>query len=255
MEQENILDIGQLVADDKNFNKGNDEGRKLMEKSFSELGAGRSILLDKDNRIIAGNKSTEAAIATGIKKVRVIETTGDELVAVKRIDIDLDSEEGRKMALADNATQQVNLSWDETQLAAVADEIGGFDPSEWGVDMSQFGEQDNPYVQKTDIPIYEIKGKKPSIEKCIDLKNVTDKLTLIDKSNITDEQKAMLKACAYRFADINYQNMAEYYVHSDKEMQELMESLALVIVDFDKAVELGLVKMDKKMKEIYDDER
>ena len=134
MEQENILDIGQLVADDKNFNKGNDEGRKLMEKSFSELGAGRSILLDKDNRIIAGNKSTEAAIATGIKKVRVIETTGDELVAVKRIDIDLDSEEGRKMALADNATQQVNLSWDETQLAAVADEIGGFDPSEWGVE-------------------------------------------------------------------------------------------------------------------------
>ena len=31
-----------------NFNKGTDEGARLMEKSFTELGAGRSILIDKD---------------------------------------------------------------------------------------------------------------------------------------------------------------------------------------------------------------
>lgn len=133
--REQVIDIEELVQDDKNFNSGTEEGRRLMEKSFGELGAGRSVLLDKNNRIIAGNKSTDAAIATGIKKVRVIETTGDELIAVKRTDIDLDSERGRKMALADNATQQANLSWDEQQLQAVADEIEGFDYSDWGVDF------------------------------------------------------------------------------------------------------------------------
>ena len=54
----------------------------------------------------------KAAIAAGIKKVRVIETTGDELVAVKRTDVDIDSAEGRKMAYLDNLTTQVNLTWD-----------------------------------------------------------------------------------------------------------------------------------------------
>ena len=78
-----------------------DTGQPLMERSFKELGAGRSILLDRNGNIIAGNKSQKAAIAAGIKKVRVIETTGDELVAVKRTDVDIDSAEGRKMAYLD----------------------------------------------------------------------------------------------------------------------------------------------------------
>ena len=73
----------------------------MIEKSFRELGAGRSILLDKNGNIIAGDKSQHAAIAAGIKKVRVIETTGDALVAVKRTDVDIDSDDGRKMAYLD----------------------------------------------------------------------------------------------------------------------------------------------------------
>ena len=95
------VDINDLVQDKRNFNKGSEQGQQLMERSFKELGAGRSILLDRNGNIIAGNKSQQAAIAAGIKKVRVIETTGDELVAVKRTDVDIDSAEGRKMAYLD----------------------------------------------------------------------------------------------------------------------------------------------------------
>ena len=69
-------------------------------------------LLDRNGNIIAGKKSQQAAIAAGIKKVRVIETTGDELVAVKRTDVEIDSAEGRKMAYLDKLTTQVNLTWD-----------------------------------------------------------------------------------------------------------------------------------------------
>ena len=100
MKQE-VIDIEELAQDSHNFNKGNEQGQQLMERSFKELGAGRSILLDRNGNIIAGNKSQQAAIAAGIKKVRVIETTGDELVAVKRTDVDIDSAEGRKMAYLD----------------------------------------------------------------------------------------------------------------------------------------------------------
>ena len=111
-----------------------------MEKSFKELGAGRSVLIDKDGRIIAGNKSQKAAIAAGIKKVRIIETTGDELVAVKRTDISLDSKEGRELALADNLTTQVNLAWDEVELDKVAAQEG-IDLDLWGWEPEQMPEQ------------------------------------------------------------------------------------------------------------------
>lgn len=128
------IDINTLVQDDHNFNRGTEAGRKLMEKSFTELGAGRSILVDKDGRIIAGNKSQKAAIAAGIKTVRVIETTGDELIAVKRTDISLDSKEGRELALADNLTTQINLAWDEAELTSVAAQEG-IDLDLWGVEL------------------------------------------------------------------------------------------------------------------------
>ena len=135
MKEEKTISIDELVQDANNFNKGTKEGQKLMEKSFKELGAGRSILVDKDGKIIAGNKSQIAAQAAGIKKVRVIESDGTELIAVKRTDLSLDSAEGRKLALADNLTTQVNLAWDEIQLQSVQDELGtDFSLEEWNVD-------------------------------------------------------------------------------------------------------------------------
>lgn len=130
---EQTKDISELIKDDHNFNRGTSLGHKLLKKSFSELGAGRSVLIDKDNRIIAGNKSTEAAQASGITKVRIIETSGDELIAVKRTDLSLDSEQGRKLALADNATASINLSWDNAQLQLVGTQIPTFNPMDYNV--------------------------------------------------------------------------------------------------------------------------
>ena len=134
MKQEEI-NIEDLKQDSRNFNKGSEQGQELMERSFKEMGAGRSILIDRNGNIIAGNKSQKAAIAAGIKKVRVIETTGDELVAVKRTDVDIDSAEGRKMAYLDNLTTQVNLTWDETELQAVQADVEGFDIADFGFDI------------------------------------------------------------------------------------------------------------------------
>ena len=130
--EEKVIDITELAQDQHNFNKGNEQGQQLMERSFKELGAGRSILLDRNGNIIAGNKSQQAAIAAGIKRVRVIETTGDELVAVKRTDIDINSKKGRELALADNATTKVNLVFDHVELEKEMFECD-LDPNEWGV--------------------------------------------------------------------------------------------------------------------------
>lgn len=122
--------IKDLKFDDKNFNKHTEFGMSLLEKSLRENGAGRSILLDKDNNIIAGNGIVESAGQIGLENVRIVETTGDELIAVKRTDISLNSEQGRKMALADNATAKADIEWDEENLKSEFDEQ---ELKDWGV--------------------------------------------------------------------------------------------------------------------------
>lgn len=69
--------------------------------------------------------------------MRIIETTGDELVAVKRTDIDLDSKKGREIALADNAASRLNLQWDEVELANAAAEYD-LDVDAWKPEKQEF---------------------------------------------------------------------------------------------------------------------
>ena len=138
MSETKLIDIKELKFDEHNFNKHNDEGMSLLEKSIKENGLGRSILLDKDNNIVGGNGVTEKAIELGKTKVRIIETDGTELIAVKRTDLTLDSEQGRKMALADNSVAHANLEWNEEELQKAQDDWG-LVPEEWGVEMPDFG--------------------------------------------------------------------------------------------------------------------
>ena len=119
-----------LTPDNKNFNKGSEFGNSLIEKSFRKFGAGRSILIDKHNRIIAGNKSVENAMAIGMEDVQIVESDGTKIIAVKRTDIDLDSIEGREMALADNASAKANIVFDAELIEA---EVGEAICEEWGV--------------------------------------------------------------------------------------------------------------------------
>ena len=143
---EKHANIEELVYDDHNFNQHTAEGMELLEKSIRENKFGRSILIDKDNRIIAGNGIVEAATKTGTKKIRVIETDGDELIAVKRKDLSLDSQEGRRLALADNATSAANLKWDEKEIAH-AQEEWGIMPEEWNVQIEQPRDENTPPQQ------------------------------------------------------------------------------------------------------------
>jgi len=131
---ETEITVKDLIHDDKNFNKGSEFGNSLIEKSFRKFGAGRSILLDKNNRIIAGNKSVENAAAIGLENVQIVESDGKRIIAVKRTDIDLDTPEGREMALADNATAKANIVFDAEVVEAV---LGEAVCQEWGIELPE----------------------------------------------------------------------------------------------------------------------
>ena len=129
------LKISDLTPDDKNYNKGSEFGNSLIEKSLRKFGAGRSILIDKNNRIIAGNKTIENAGSIGLDDVIVVETTGNQIVAVKRMDIDLDSKKGRELALADNASAKANINWD---FEAINFDWNETEIKEWGLEILDF---------------------------------------------------------------------------------------------------------------------
>lgn len=101
-----------LILDDRNANLGKEFGDSVLEKSISKLGLGRSILVDKDFRVIAGNKTAEKSVELGIEDIIVVPTDGKKLVVVQRTDLSLDSKRGRELALADNRVSEVNLDWD-----------------------------------------------------------------------------------------------------------------------------------------------
>ena len=146
------IKLTDLTLDNANYNKGTEFGNSLIDKSLSKFGAGRSILIDKNNRIIAGNKTTGNAVANGFENVRIIETDGTEIIAVKRTDIDLDSKHGREMALADNATAKANIEWDFDTLTEWDMPI-----EEWGInsfepapDLDGLFVEDNSVKEETD---------------------------------------------------------------------------------------------------------
>jgi len=139
--------IDQLIPDDCNANKGTQFGQHLIEESLRKFGAGRSILLDRNNRILAGNKTIENAANIGLEKVLIIETTGQEIIAVKRTDIDLDSQKGRELALADNATAKANITWDEENISKIQ--------HEWDVNITswtgeEIGEKAEEFKKRTE---------------------------------------------------------------------------------------------------------
>jgi hypothetical protein len=59
---------------------------------------------------------------------------------------------------------------------------------------------------------------------------------------------------AQRHNVFSYSKIAEYYAHANEEMQGLMEKSALVIIDFDKAVENGYTKLSQKVISMYEEE-
>lgn len=107
-----LKSITDLVPDNKNANRGTARGRKAVRDSLQKLGAGRSIVVDRNGRIIAGNKTAEGAKAAGLENVIAVETDGSQLVAVVRTDLDLDDPKARELAIADNRTAELGLEWD-----------------------------------------------------------------------------------------------------------------------------------------------
>jgi len=157
MAKEEIVNIKDLIQDTNNANAGTERGQLAVNNSIQTSGAGRSILIDKDGNIIAGNKTSKAAALAGLP-VQIIRTDGTKLVAVMREDLDINSPEARRLAIADNRTAELGLEWDTDQLAAALEDgidLGGlFD--DWELEQMTASPEDyDPMDEWEGMPEFE----------------------------------------------------------------------------------------------------
>jgi hypothetical protein len=153
-----VVPITELVLDEKNANKGTKRGRELLEESLEKYGAGRSVLVDREGRVIAGNKTVETARSAGMTKIAVIETDGDTLVALQRVDLDLKKHaKARELALADNRVSEIDLEWNPEVLASL------------DVDLTQFRNENELKTLLKDFRSTELSAPEPKIDQAAEL--------------------------------------------------------------------------------------
>ena len=138
--------VENIKFDKRNYRKQNDRNKSLIKKSLQECGTGRSIIIDADNEIIGGNGVFEQAQKLNIP-VRIIETDGKELIAVKRTDLKSDDEKRKQLAVMDNSTSD-SSEWEIEKLQE------DFEPetlNDWGLDLITDFEVDE--LEEENVPL------------------------------------------------------------------------------------------------------
>jgi ParB-like chromosome segregation protein Spo0J len=128
-----IRRITDLTADPKNARRHPARNVELIAGLLGQVGAARSIVIDEEGVVLAGNGVLAAAGRAGIEKVRVVDADGKTLVAVRRSG--LTRRQKTQLAVGDNRTNELS-TWDAPALTGLADEVGldlaeiGFTPEE-----------------------------------------------------------------------------------------------------------------------------
>jgi hypothetical protein len=107
------------------------------------------------------------------------------------------------------------------------------------------------YTSKIETPVYEPKNVKPHILELVNKSKSERIIKEIKASSLSDEEKEFLIEAAKRHNVFNYEKIADYYAHSSKEMQNFMERSALVIIDFEKAIQYGYIKLCDNIRKQY----
>lgn len=244
--------IDKLIPYARNARTHSDEQVSQIAASIKEWGWTTPVLVDEQGGIIAGHGRTLAAQKLEMTEVPVMVAKG------------WSDAKKRAYIIADNKLAQ-NADWDNEMLALELGELGdlgfdldltGFAADEIAELLSPDEEDDSKYSKKIDAPVYEPTGDCPPIVELYD-KVKYEELTakIYQDDSIDSEIKDFLLAAAARHIRFDFEQIAEFYAHAPPDLQQLMEDSALVIVDFDKAITSGYVKLSQAISEIYVSEK
>lgn len=232
-----------------NYNQHPEEQIEELKKSLTDFDQFKNIVVWND-KVIAGNGLVMAAKALGWTEIQAVDRS------------DLTEEQAKALLIADNALPFGGLP-DIPKLESLIGDIDFDIPGVTDDFLAGIGvgddflsgdgnnELSDKYTQKIEAPIYEITGEKPGISDIVNTDKRDELIRQIEKAEIPKETKEFLKEAANRHIVFDYRNIAEFYAHSPKEVQALMEKSALVIIDFDKAIEFGYAKLSDEIYQQY----
>lgn len=208
---------------------------------------------DQQANILDGHQTKQALLS--------LEEDGWEIPGIPYVVIEAESrEDAAEKLLQINSRYAVinpesewvkSLSNVEQILSSIAIPEFSLDISP-GVDFPTNGDgKDETYTKKIVAPTYEPKNEKPEIDDLVDTEKTENLVFEIQSTDIPKKEKDFLIQAAQRHTIFNYQKIADYYAHSSTEVQELMEKSALVIIDFDKAIEYGYTKLSEDIASQY----
>lgn len=224
----------------------NDDAVPALAESIATFGFKVPIVARPDGEILAGHTRFKAALRLGLKEVPVL------------VADDLDDMKAKAFRLADNKVAEA-AEWD---VVALAKELESID-----IEMEAFGFREEDYTGKVDVdgevysakietPVYEPKREEaPTVDKMVDWEKAEGLAERVEKmEGISEDVRKFLRFACYRFVRFHFDEIAEYYCHASPEIQRLMEDLALVIIDFDRATELGFVRLTDTFRELMKSE-
>lgn len=226
-----------------------------IKNSIIEFGWTNPILIDEYDIIIAGHGRFDAADELDLSTVPCIVLSG------------LTETQKRAYLIADNQLA-LNAGWD---IELLQSEIEALKLENFDIDLLGFNDDefqnmldtskleiaennsidDNPYTKKINTPLYEPNGNKPEYADMYKTEKLNQLLSRINDSKVDSKAKEFLTIAAYRHVQFNYEEIANFYAHSDAELQELIEDSALVIVDFNKSIEQGYLKLSDEVDGYY----
>ena len=243
-------DITKLVPYARNSRTHSDAQVAQIAASIKEWGWTTPVLVDEDGSIIAGHGRTLAAQRLKMTQVPVMVAKG------------WSDTKKRAYIIADNKLA-MNAGWDAEMLKI---ELGALDAAGFNLELTGFtgddltqamfgdlateGEADEMsenYSRKIEAPIYTPKGDKPRVSSLYDEAKATELKLEIAEADLPADVRKFLIAAADRHTAFDFRNIAEFYAHSDAATQDLMERSALVIIDYDKAIEYGFVELSQAM--------
>ena len=219
-----------------------DKFKKLVKsiKEFPEMLEKRPIVVDENLMVLGGNMRLRASKDAGLK------------------DVWIDIAEGWTQEQKDEFIVKDNVNFGDWEWDMLANEWDSVELAEWGLDVweneDDVKEEEEMLSKNIKAPAYDPKNETPSEAEVFNADKTKELIQKIGLANITEAEKDFLIKAAYRHTVYNYQNIADFYAHSNKEVQELMEESALVVIDLDDAISNGFVKLTENIQELYKEE-
>lgn len=254
-----IVPIDALNPHPRNYRVHPEDQVLHLIESIKEHGLYRPIVVAEDYTILAGHGVVVAARKMGLATI-----------PVRMLPIHPDDPRALKLLTGDNEISHLG-EVDEKALASILSQIQeedasgllgtGYDEKKligliMGIEAQDEEKDGNEvYTSKIQVPTYSPSDVQPRVSELYDDSKTKLLMQQIDAAKwLSNEEREFLMLAAQRHTVLHFNKIADYYAHASASVQSFMEQSALVILDIDRAIELGYVELTNRLAGMVEEE-